>query len=121
MFHRKVKGVDYTSIHERYQDTALVIYKKQQQELRERSGKRASRKRSLRLAGSKVTNPGESSNDSAPRVNDVSAVPAVAVLSTAQTKNNFTSGGSDGVMPNEDDEGLEGNRLGVQSKVCSVL
>ncbi|CAB3993447.1 Hypothetical predicted protein [Paramuricea clavata] len=120
MFRRKVKSVDYAAIHERYQDTALVIYKKQQQELKGRSDKRTSRKQSIRrLPGSlRWSNRGESSNDSAQRRNnDVSAV-----LSTAHIEDDFRERGDEGVISADNDgEGLEENRLGVQSKVCSVL
>ena len=118
MFRRKATSVDYESIHERYQDTALVIYKKQQQELKEKSGRRASRKRSFRLSGtgSRISNRGESFNDSAQRSNNVSTAPT-----TAQTKNDFEDS-NDGVMSeNKDEKNLVENPLGVQSKVCSVL
>ena len=118
MFRRKVTSVDYESIHERYQDTALVIYKKQQQELREKSGRRASRKRPLRLSrtGSRISNPGESSNDSAQRSNNVSTA-----TTTAQTKNDFEDNNDVTTSANKDEKDLVENPLGVQSKVCSVL
>ena len=122
MFRRKVKSVDYAAIHERYQDTALVIYKKQQQELKGRSDKRTSRKRSIRrLPGSLrwSINRGENSNDSAQRRNDDDVS---AVLDTAHIEDDFRESGDDGVISADNDgEGLEANRLGVQSKVCSVL
>ena len=118
MFRRKVTSVDYESIHERYQDTALVIYKKQQRELREKSGRRASRKRSLRLSGtgSRISNHGESSNDSAQRSNNVSTVPT-----TAKTEHDFEVGIDVVISENKNEKDLVENPLGVQSKVCSVL
>ena len=114
MLRRKVKGVDYASIHERYQDTALVIFKRQQQEREKTAGKRASRKRSVKFSGGRESiksNLGEHSNES--------AYPNGAVITQERI---LKDDGIDGEMSSiMDEESLESHRMGVQSKVCSVL
>ena len=121
MFHRKVEGVDYTFIRERYQDTALVIFKKQQQELKEKSGKRASRKRSIKLLGRASTNRGEQSviDDSAETEREKGVSAVLGGVKEDTFKDDDESGTA---VPKEgEDDGLGSRRLGVQSKVCSVL
>ena len=119
MFRRRVKSVDYSFIHERYQDTALVIFKKQQQELKEKSGKRASTRRSIKLPGrASISQREPSVNESA----ETKRGKGVSTVFSIAQQDNFIAEGGDVVVPRDNEEDRqECRRLGVQSKVCSVL
>ena len=118
MFRRIVKSVDYSFIHERYQDTALVIFKKQQQELKEKSGKRASRRRSINLPGrASISQREPSVNESA----ETKRGKGVSTVFSITQPDNFIAEGGDVVVPKDNEDKQESRRLGVQSKVCSVL
>ena len=121
MFRQKVKSVDYESIHERYQDTSLVIYKKRQQASKEKTRRRPSRKLSILRSSSKVTKmvantSEETPNDSAMNCKDV------PVVSSGLGENNLTDDAKHGVISTKEPEQEQtSRRLGVESKICSVL
>lgn len=127
MFTRKVKNIDYASIRERYQDTSLVIYKKQQQDFKGKSSWRTSRKLSIifpdfpRRKGSVR---GDNLNGSNQLENNITPQPAVVLQSAENNFRHESRENSEVVSVDKVTEALDLNeihRLGVQSKVCSVL
>ena len=108
MFRRKSTNIDYASIHERYEDTALVIFKKQKSE----NLRRPLRSRS---SGShnKVTSYGEKQLVSTTaESNDIGKEPRNSAATSRCVDDN-----NDGAFDGDQEDRI----YGVRSKVCVVL
>ena len=108
MFRRKSTNIDYASIHERYEDTALVIFKKQKSE----NLRRPLRSRS---SGShnRVTSYGEKQLVSTTvESNDIGKEPRNSAATSRCVDDN-----NDGAFDGDQEDRI----YGVRSKVCVVL
>lgn len=110
MFRRKTSSIDYAEIHARYEDTALVIFKRQKRE-----AKRSSKSLSVK-SHNRVDPCSGGPSPIAVERNDVAAGPKISDFNS----NTEVSDDNRPTSLNADKNEVI-RRAGVQSKVCVVL